>query len=297
MKKIIACGLIFCSILIFGPPLFSQNETLFHYPLNNGDLWEYWEGPRFFIYEKHKVIGDTHLPNGHTYKIIEVKGNLQSRYLKFQRIENQCVFGVSRRFIPPNSIVNEEYLLYNLEVKVGDTWRYPPYGYQGFLADSGIVRINKIDSMNFGNHIWKRMILGSYIWPNFDVWFNEDVLLLDSIGVYQDSFEGGYLQLRGAIIRGKQYGIITSVKEDEPAPNLTEFALNLKSYPNPVKKDLHAQFELEHPDKIQISIFDLLGRKIYEFPSREYAMGIHRLFWHGKDEKTNRPFPKGISHF
>lgn len=294
MKKII----VFCAAFYFSLnlPSFSQSKMLINYPLADGDLWEYWIGPQFFMYETRKVIGDTLLPNGKLYKKIEITGNLQSRVLQFQRIENHSVFRVFRRFVPPNTVVNEEFLLYNLEVKIGDTWPYPPVkNYDGFLADSGIVRVNKFDSMIFGNHLWKRMTLGSYILPTFETWFSEDVMILDSIGVYQDGFEGGYFQLRGAIIRGKRYGMLTSVNEGERAPNrITDFALNLKNYPNPVINNLHIQFELKNPDRMEISIFNLLGQKVYEFPFRDYGAGTHRLSWNGKEEKTNRLLPNGI---
>jgi len=294
MKKVSIISIALYLILSF--PLFSQNKTLFHYPLNNGNLWEYWEGPRFFVRVQHKVIGDTLLSNGKVYKIIKITENLSSAVaLQFQRIEDHCVFQARPRFIPPDSVAYDEFLLYKLEVKIGDTWPYPGYGYDGFVADSGFVRVNEFGSLSFGARNWKGVVLGSYTLPDTGLWFDPDVILLDSMGVYRDAFEGGYLQLRGAIIRDKQYGTLTSIKEDKPNPNLiTDFALNIKSYPNPVMTELHVQFELRRPDKIQIAIFDLLGRKIHEFPSRNYGIGIHTQSWNGRDQSTNWPLPSGI---
>jgi len=112
MKK----SLIICAAISFVSsfPLFSQGKSVFHYPLNDGDLWEYWEGPRFFIYEQRKVIGDSLLSNGKIYKAIKVTGVLNSGFI-FQRIDDHRVFQARPRFIPPDSTAYDEFLLYKLQ--------------------------------------------------------------------------------------------------------------------------------------------------------------------------------------
>jgi hypothetical protein len=130
-------------------PVLSQDKIVFHYPLNNGDMWEYCEGPRFFIYEQLKVIGDSLLSNGKTYKAIKITGNFSSGF-KFQRIDDHCVFLAKPRFVPPDSTAFDEFLLYKLEMEIGDTWPYPGNGHDGFLADSGFVLVNEFGSLSFG---------------------------------------------------------------------------------------------------------------------------------------------------
>jgi len=291
MKKIfVICAAFYFALNL---PLFSQNKTVFHYPLNDGDLWEYWEGPQFFIYEQRKVIGDTLLPDGNTYKIIKVTGNLTNGYLRFQRIIDNSVFQFPR-FIPPDSLADEQFLLYKLKVELGDTWPYPD-GYDGFLADSGFVQVNQFGSINFGGRSWDGVALGSYTLPDTGLWFDPDVVLLDSLGVYIDAYEGGYFQLRGAIINGRQFGTITSVNVREAA--LSSLIPTVKSFgvfPNPVVSETRVHFELTDVSEIRFSIFDVLGQKLYESPPRRFRAGLHSLRWGDMGELTKTSIAAGV---
>jgi hypothetical protein len=69
---------------------------------------------------------------------------------------------------------------------------------------------------------------------------------------------------------------------------------DLWTYPNPVVLDAHIQFLLRRPDNIQISIFDLLGRKIDEFPLHAYSAGLHTLHWNGADGHIKMPLHSGL---
>ncbi|MGH7494382.1 MAG: T9SS type A sorting domain-containing protein [bacterium] len=212
MKKFVS---LYCVaiLVVLAVPVFSQNKTVFHYPLGNGDLWEYWEGPRFFIYEQRKVIGDSLLSNGKTYKAINITGNFSSGF-KFLRIDDHCVFLAKPRFVPP-------------------------------------------DSTAF--------------------------------------YEGGYLQLQGAIIDGRQFGKITSVKEPEKTSTLhIPVVTSFKIFPNPVASDAQVQFELTRPAEIQVSIFDVLGRQLYQSPWRRFGVGLHNLPWNSAAEFTKGSIPNGV---
>lgn len=291
MKKSFVICAALCIALNF--PLFSQNKTVFHYPLNDGDLWEYWEGPQFFIYEQRKVVGDTLLSDGNVYKIIKVTGNLTNGYLRFQRVIDNSVFQFPR-FIPPDSLANEQFLLYKLAVEVGDTWPYPD-GYDGFLADSGFVQVNQFGSINFGGRSWNGVAFGSYTLPDTGLWFDPDVILLDSLGVYIDAYEGGYFQLRGAIINGRQFGTLTSVSVREaastsPIPTVTSFRI----FPNPVASEAQVQFELTDVSEIRFSIFDILGRELYESPPRRFRAGLHSLHWDDMGELPKTSITAGV---
>lgn len=293
MKKSFIICAAFCFVSSF--PLLSQNKTLFHYPLNDGDLWEYWEGPRFFIYEQRKIIGDTLLPNGNFYKIIEVVNNQQHRGLMFQRVEKKCVYQYAPRFVPPNTLLHEEILLYKLEIELGDIWPYPGYEYDGFLADPGFVQVNEFGSLNFGGQSWEGVALGSYTLPDTGLWFDPDVILLDSLGVYIDAYEGGYLQLRGAIINRRQFGTITSVNDRGAVSSpLIPVVASFRIFPNPIVSDAQVQFELTDVSEIRFSIFDILGRELYELPMRRFDVGRHSFTWGGARELAKPSLPNGI---
>lgn len=291
MRRISAFSAALYCILVL--PLLAQDKTLFHYPLNNGDLWEYWEGPRFFIYEQRKVIGDSLLPNGKLYKSVEIQGNLQSRFLRFQRVENNCVYQYRPRFVPPNTLLHEEFLLYKLELKLADTWPYPGYEYDGFILDSGFVRVEEFGSLNFGGRDWRGVAFGSYTLPDTGFWFNPDVILLDSLGIHSDAFEGGYFQLRGAIINGKQFGTLTGV-DAKPDTPIIPSTINLRVYPNPVKPVSYVEFELPNVDLVQFFIFDVLGRQIFASPQKTYPSGVHHWKFSDLYGLTKSSLPSGL---
>ncbi len=293
MKKFSVICAAFCLVSSF--PLFSQNKTVFHYPLNDGDLWEYWEGPRFFLYDQRKVIGDTLLSNSQSYKIIEIVSNRGYGGLMFQRVEDQCVFQAKPRFIPPDSTAYDEFLLYKLEVEIGDSWPHPGPDYDGFLADSGFVQVNEFGSLNFGGRSWNGVAFASYTLPDTGLWFHSDVILLDSLGVYSDAYDGGYLQLRGAIINGKQFGTLTSVSEREAAQNAhIPIVTSFRIFPNPVVSGIQIQFALNHPDEIQFAIFDILGRELYQAPPRHFGVGLHNLPWGAASELDKATLSSGV---
>jgi hypothetical protein len=294
MKKSVV--VYFTIHLVLGISVFAQNTTGFHYLLTNGNKWEYEEkSGGLILTETRKVIGDTLLPNGKTYKVVEQIHQRDGKHLIFQRLVKNEVYQFAPRFVPPDSLAHEEILLFKLEVKVGDTWPYPPNRYQGFLADSGFYRVREIGFMNFANRKWSNMVISSYTLPDTGSWFANDIVLLDSLGVYYDAFEGGYYRLRGAIINGRQFGTITHVNESPTISTIVPTVIPLfTTYPNPVVSDTKILFDLRRPSEIQISIFDLLGRQVYEFPAQNFQIGTHVFPWNGTDRLTGKPVPNGI---
>lgn len=290
MKKFSVIYAAFCLVSSF--PLFSQNKTVFHYPLNDGDLWEYEEntgGLRFW--EIREVLGDTLLPTGKTYKIIKYSHQRNSEYLRFQRVANNEVYQYTPRFVPPDSVEPDESLVFKLEVAVGDTWPYP---IQDVSNKSCFYQVEEIDVHDFANREWKKA------WFNV-ITFSDSSLcagyieFLDSLGVYRDTYEGGSLQLRGAIINGKQFGALTSVSERETAPNAhIPIVTSFRIFPNPVVSGTQIQFALNRPDEIQFAIFDILGRELYQSPPRPFGAGLHSLPWRAASGLDKAALSSGV---
>ncbi len=270
--------------LLWSAGAFAQNKAVFHYPLNDGDLWAYSEGPPLFIQQQRRVVGDSILSNGKVYKAIKISGVLSSGFL-FQRIEEQCVFQAMPRFIPPDSTAYDEFLLYKLEVEIGDTWPYPGYGYDGFIADSGFVQVNELGFQNFGGRNWQSVWLSSYTLPDTGVWSYNDVLLLDSIGVYYDVYESGHFELLGAIINGRKFGTITSVRVDELSTDTNKSlpaVIGLNVYPNPSAFSAQIKFHLSTAGIVSVRVYDANGRMINEFSHGFRAAGEHSITWDGR---------------
>lgn len=283
MKKI---SIAFAAVLLLLlPEAFSQSKTVFQYPLNDGDLWEYREGPPLFIYHQRRVVGDSILSNGKTYKAIKISGVLDSGFL-FQRIDDQHLYQAMPRFVPPDSTAYDEFLLYKLEVEIGDTWPYPGYNYDGFIADSGFVEVNEFVIQDFGGRNLQGVWLSSYTLPDTGVWSYKDVLLLDSLGVYYDVYEGGHLELRGAIINGHQFGTITSFVNEPSVESNNSFSssIDFKIYPNPVVSAAHVRFYLPIAGTITVRVHDVSGRMIKELSHGFHAAGEHKVTWDGRDQ-------------
>ncbi|GEM_PF-6518969 len=211
MKKIAGVYAAICFLLNFS--LFAQNKTLFHYPLEKGTSWEYEEKSGGIILRvTREVIGDTLLPNGKTYKIVEQIHQRDGKHLILQRIVKNEIYQYSPRFVPPDSVAPEEVLLFKLEVEVGDKWPYP---FSGVSYDSCFYVVEEIGVMNFANRNWKKAVFNTITVPTSLCTGN--IVFLDSLGVFLNSFEGGHLRLLGAIINGRRFGTITS-KFNKPSP-------------------------------------------------------------------------------
>lgn len=187
--------------------LFAQTDSQwFYYPLNIGDSWEYRRQDfSFFTIETRKVIGDTLVPNENVYRIIEEYSPPFGINYIYQRL-NEDSTGVLQyysRLVPPAQQIPDEFLLYKLKLKVGDSWKVPTPG----GSDSSTFLVTQIADTSLWLHRFKFANISS------QEAFAQEFILVDSIGIFWEAFEGGYYQLRGAIINGRQFGTITSIKE------------------------------------------------------------------------------------
>ncbi len=76
----------------------------------------------------------------------------------------------------------------------------------------------------------------------------------------------------------------------EGAP--AEFHL-FPNYPNPFRQRTAIVFSIPKSLQTQISIFDILGRKINRLRNEQTGPGIHRIYWNGRDE-SDRALPSGV---
>ncbi len=61
----------------------------------------------------------------------------------------------------------------------------------------------------------------------------------------------------------------------------------LSNYPNPFNPITYIQFSIPHNQHVQLTIYDLLGRKIRELLNRDVDRGLHSITWNGTDESGN----------
>ncbi len=88
---------------------------------------------------------------------------------------------------------------------------------------------------------------------------------------------------------------VSSVSVCQPEAGTLPTAFHLaQNYPNPFSpgtaaKSLTAiRVELPAPAEINITVFDLLGRRVANLISEKKAAGVHHLFWRGEDDAGRR---------
>jgi hypothetical protein len=278
--------LISLTLACFSVQGFGQDTSRANlFPLNNGDYWQYnsylpFSFPDTFFTASRKVIGDTLLPNGMTYKfIIEKDFNYDNGSL-FLRMDE--ALNVMQGFTIGDTII--ERFLYRLNAQIGESW-LPNFPDSGFINQ--VVDIYDVEALG---QIRTVMEIHGESYPHAIIF--EDYTLMEGIGMTFWAGEGFYWSFRGAIINGKQYGTITSVeKENDVVPRAFELFQN---YPNPFNAATIIRYKLTQRNKIQIAIYDVAGREVVKLVNEEeYPAGEYSAIWNGRDKK-GREVASGI---
>lgn len=70
------------------------------------------------------------------------------------------------------------------------------------------------------------------------------------------------------------------------------FALS-QNYPNPFNPTTMIEFSIEHTAEVEVSVYDVLGRKVDELVNGVYGPGVYSVEWNGKDD-SGIQLPTGI---
>lgn len=257
--------------------LFAQDSTRADlFPLHDGDYWEYdshlpFAFPDTFFTATHKVIGDTLMPNGKTYKQIQLT-DYNDEGILFRRLDD------SLNVLEFHSSLDStfEKLLFKLNAQIGEIW-FP------WFPDSVTISqiVDVYDVIAFGK-VRKVMEIHEESYPSAIVFWN--YTLIEGIGLVNWSGEGFFWSFRGAIIDSTQYGIVTSIKSPEDIiPRLFELYQN---YPNPFNAETTIRYRLAEPGKIQITIYDITGREVKKLLDEEKpTAGEYSITWNGKDSR------------
>ncbi len=82
--------------------------------------------------------------------------------------------------------------------------------------------------------------------------------------------------LRGCIINGDTFGILTSVPPTAEFPR--EYVLK-QNYPNPFNPSTTIEFELPEAALVAIRVYDLLGQHVATLTEGKRSAGPHRVIW------------------
>lgn len=91
--------------------------------------------------------------------------------------------------------------------------------------------------------------------------------------------------LRGCIINGDTFGIVTSVPKTQELPH--SYVLK-QNYPNPFNPNTTIELIIPERAFVEISIYDLLGQHVVTIANEDLDAGIHSYSWNAIG------FPSGI---
>jgi hypothetical protein len=69
-----------------------------------------------------------------------------------------------------------------------------------------------------------------------------------------------------------------------------------RAFPNPFTNLTRFSFELRFPDRVELTVHDVAGRRVRRIAAGEFPAGRHELEWDARNE-SGRPVPAGVYFF
>jgi len=261
------------ALLFTGALAKSQTNWEEYYPLHIGDFWEYSDFGTIPTTVTRKVIADTIMSNGRSYKVIEEfvrDGPYPGKRYEYQRIDSLGnVFGyvlVSCKF----PAVWVDTLIYRLAGSIGDSIAAVcilPSGHWVLAQRDRVASLGELRELT-------RFYLVNAVVRGVRT-------IAEGIGMVHYGYEGGDGNLRGAIISGKQYGNITVGVHHGEESRLAFQPKILQCYPNPFNTTTQVLYAVSDPELIEVSIYDIIGRKVRVLYRGEQPPGRYSLIWDG----------------
>ncbi len=225
--------------------LFAQADSLLDFwPAHKGDIWQYCEASTNEI--------------GYTDYIDSVRVDSLSKELIIYYRAGYC-FRIDSHENLFNMDYNPKYVRYELYADSGDSWIA---GYNN--ADSTDTIIVKIFGLFNSTVFGESTVVKGYRFerhlPNFQTTLGDDYLA-KGFGLIRTESEGYIFYLSGAIIDGKKFGVITSIEKGNSLPKSFDVITN---YPNPFNNSTIVEYTIANEGKVNISVYDILGRKVKE---------------------------------
>ncbi len=254
--------------IVLTNPLFSQLDSTNWYPLQVGNKWQYTYGLEDVYYYTVEVIGDTIMPNGITYQILDVAGDL-----KYQRnLDNKHVFEYAGADYP-------EVLLYDFISPDGSIWKSRIENYYYGIVET----VNEYDYYSNTQTQYKLFdyaLINSSVTPP-DTIFGAMLEVFPTkikkgIGVtsYDYTQDPGSSGLVAAIINGDTLGRFTDIKDQKFVQNLYNLSQN---YPNPFNPVTNINFSIPQTEYVEINIYNSLGQKVQTILNNIISSGFHNI--------------------
>ena len=238
-------------------------EPLSYFPHGVGNRWDYdyWNGYFFEFYSTMLTRDSVGIDN--------------TKYLFYDN-DNEPKFKVDTSYNVywlPYTLGND-YLIYKLSADSGEAWFNPTFPEWGWVAriDTGYVfsNLTTIKIFQYGP-VHPDSTPTPYVLK--ERWLASDYGL-----IYEWEEPWLYYSLKGCVIDGDTFGIITSVEFlDYKIP--VEFSLK-QNYPNPFNPITTIEFVLPVEAEIKLRIYDILGRQVSVIYEGIKEAGTHKYQWH-----------------
>lgn len=251
-------------VLIAAQTGFPQTPSpLSFFPHHQGDIWEYVNpyipGP----YVQNIITSDTIGPDGRFYLNTTMRGRM---------LVDTSLLEVRSNIWGGTYYGN---LTYKLDADVGHSWIVVRSS--GFTL---VARVHSIfQSVVFGQLVTVKQI--NYTDSASGLLLDTDYLAANFGLIGQDNDAMPYRRLRGAIINGVQYGMVT-VSAPELYSDLPITAMLHQNFPNPFNPVTTITFELPRGTHVDLSVFDLLGRRLTTLLDEYRYPGPHSVRFNGE---------------
>jgi hypothetical protein len=172
---------------------------------------------------------------------------------------------------PPQDSVTP--LLYKLNARLGEVWVAEFSTFQILK----VAKVAIIDTVSvFGHRAVRKEIWYGYPGLTDTSWWDTRTIASDFGLLYAYLEPMGPLGLAGAIIDSVWYGWIVNVPGPVEVPH--EFSLRA-NFPNPFNPSTTIQFAVPHRARVELTVYDVLGRYVQSLVDRVFAAGIYSASW------------------
>ncbi|HTY10050.1 MAG TPA: T9SS type A sorting domain-containing protein [Bacteroidota bacterium] len=281
-----------CRLLLLGNVIISHGISQPIIPIANGDTWYY----------KH-TLSDYSYPNDTT-----VNENLKYVATSDTMINSNLYHNMVITNLGNNSIIGYDYWhsdtlqFYFLGLGTTSFWR--PFGYDNRVSsdtvwggitigtgagDGGYIKLITVDLFGV-NTAAQEMFSHTRMTQN--EW---DALYITTQGFGPTMMKHFYFsdasnyakidayEITGAILRGVQYGNVTSVRKG--IMEISQYYLS-QNYPNPFNPSTQITFSVPITCYVSLKIFDLLGQYVATVTEGEYSPGVYSVYWNGSNHAS-----------